>query len=477
MKQKLIIIPLFLLLVACSEHCKCEDDFHFITKYIESNLPGFYDNVDDVNNEQYRAFKTSLKNQAVASCGDRFDCFKILTTYVEFFKDNHTRIIDENRIDLDEADEESLNKFFQTDLFLEWERIDLNDKLITVNPITQLENIYQTKDSVYTVSVVKSEKGLRSYAGVILESKTPLWENGQVKFELIKTSDNLYDMFLYNRDYTLRYIKRVELKSGILGNVWFNAELQNRNTYSTDVFSEMKFIEINDTINYIRIPSFSGQRGSALDSLYKKHDTNIQSKPYLIIDVRNNGGGSDENARPLLKYIYTKPFHYDNVEIYVTKENIRKWEEVYELIREDTLNFPKEIAFLIEDEVERMKQAPENTFITRTEGKLIRLDTILKYPKKIAIIANRNSVSSAETLLIWSKYSDKSILVGENSGGFVGYGEALEIKTPNFEFSLFCTMTRLEFNQQYEEVGVPPDYYLNNESDWLLQTIDILKKQ
>ena len=39
--------------------------------------------------------------------------------------------------------------------------------------------------------------------------------------------------------------------------------------------------------------------------------------------VRNNGGGSDRNASPLLKYIYTKPLEEDNVDLYVTKDNIK----------------------------------------------------------------------------------------------------------------------------------------------------------
>lgn len=46
------------------------------------------------------------------------------------------------------------------------------------------------------------------------------------------------------------------------------------------------------------------------------------------------------------------------------------------------------------------------------------------------------------------KESDKSIIVGENSGGYVGYGEVGEIITPCYKFDLTCTMTRYDKNKE-----------------------------
>ena len=71
--------------------------------------------------------------------------------------------------------------------------------------------------------------------------------------------------------------------------------------------------------------------------------------------------------------------------------------------------------------------------------------------------------------------SDKTIIVGENSGGYVGYGEIGSVLTPNFNFELGATMTRYNKQRAYEAEGIPPDYYLSNDEDWVKQTLKILK--
>jgi len=47
------------------------------------------------------------------------------------------------------------------------------------------------------------------------------------------------------------------------------------------------------------------------------------------------------------------------------------------------------------------------------------LDTIYSNPKKVAIIANRESYSSAETFVFRCKKSDRVVLFGQNTGGVV----------------------------------------------------------
>ena len=76
----------------------------------------------------------------------------------------------------------------------------------------------------------------------------------------------------------------------------------------------------------------------------------------------------------------------------------------------------------------------------------------------------------------WALESDKTIIVGENSGGYVGYGEISSTKTPNFNFELGCTMTRYNNQREYEVDGIPPTYYLDNNTDWVAQALEFLKQ-
>jgi C-terminal processing protease CtpA/Prc len=111
----------------------------------------------------------------------------------------------------------------------------------------------------------------------------------------------------------------------------------------------------------------------------------------------------------------------------------------------------------------------------RVDNQKIELDSVLAKPSKVAILMNRNCASSCESLLFWAKESDKTILLGENSGGYVGYGEIETSTTPNFNFLLGCTMTRYEKQRQFEAVGIPPTFYLKNDKDWVKQAVKLLK--
>lgn len=476
-------MKIFLCIFSCviytfvnAQSCNCENELQFVTHYYESNLPGFKDNVTESNYKNYLSFKEELKINASKVCDSKSECFKLLTYYVEFFKDNHSNIDYNDYQKIKESDTKDLNNFLKSDIFQKHEKTDINLSSFVNQDISSIENIYQSKDSVYTVRIIKQKNGVRDYVGVIIDSRTPLWTKGQIKFELISKDDKKFDMLLYMRDHSIKYFNNIELKNGILANNWFNTLLKQRHTYNIDSPNKLIFKEIDSQTNYIYIPTFSGYWSAKLDSFYSKYDKTIQSKPYLIIDVRNNGGGSDDNANPLLKYIYTKPFYSDKVELYVTEENIRKSVEWYESNKRDTINFDKTFMKEISDEIERMKNAPLNSFISRNDKHLIKLKKVLKSPTKVAVIMNRNCASSCESLLFWAMESDKCILMGENSGGYVGYGEIGSTPTPYFKFNLGCTMTRYNYQRAYESIGIPPKYYLNNEEDWIEQSLNILKK-
>jgi hypothetical protein len=468
----LTIIPL-----ATAQECNCQKELEFVTNYYEENLPGFMDNVNETTIKSYTSFKNKLFKQSKNYCDDEDLCFKTLLVYVEFFKDNHSSIYTNKSVSVDESKQEEVAQFLDSALFKKREIIE-DIEISTNNSIQHIENTYQTRDAAYTVAIVKNENEFRDFVGVIIDSKTPLWQKGQVKFELKKVAKDTYDMFMYMRNHSLRYYKNVQLKNGILNDTWYNTTLAEKKSYNIDVaHRDLIFKELDAETNYMYIPTFSGNWYAKITEFYKKHDSIIQSKPYLIIDVRNNGGGSDACAAPLLDYMYTKPFQTDKIDVYATKENIRKSEAWYENMKKDTVNFSEEFLEGFSAEIETMKSVPNKTFIPRSTGQTVTLDSVLANPKKIVIIANRYCASSCESLLFWAMKSDKTIIVGENSGGYVGYGEITSVNTPNFNFELGCTMTRYHHQRSYEADGIPPKYYLSNDKDWIAQAVEIVKKK
>jgi hypothetical protein len=477
MKHLLPFLAIFLLHQASlAQSCPCTDELDFVTRYYEQNLPGFKDNVTRQNRKSYEKMKSDLRELA-QTAEETTDCFKLLTYYVEFFKDNHSHISMKSAI-IDDRDPVALQAFKNSPTFKNRERIRVDPAAYQNHPLNEIEGIYQLKDSSYTILILPSKKGLREYVGVVLESQTPLWEPGQVKLELRRKagSPNTFEAFMYMRNHSLSYYTSMVLQDGRLGDNWFKTSLTERKDFNLNLSTTLEFKELDAETNYMRIPTFSGNRTAMLDTFYQHHDAQVRSKPYLIIDVRNNGGGNDRNAQQLLEYIYTGPFKSDVVDVYVTKDNIKVFEEWYSFMSKDTVNFDRESAQYMRNEIDRMKKKPEQSFVRRSDGSKVKLDSVLKWPAKVAIIVNNKCASSCESLLFWAKESKKTILVGENSGGYVGYGEIGGVDTPCFGFNLGCTMTRYRYQRQFEVVGIAPDYRLDNHSDWIMQTLGLLKK-
>ena len=85
------------------------------------------------------------------------------------------------------------------------------------------------------------------------------------------------------------------------------------------------------------------------------------------------------------------------------------------------------------------------------------------------------SASTCEEFLSWAKSSDKTIIVGNNSGGFTGYGDVFSVFTPYYHFQLNTTHTRFANGRKYEAVGISPNIYFDDKSDWMAQAIQLFK--
>ncbi|NER19090.1 S41 family peptidase [Spongiivirga citrea] len=479
--SRIIILLSFLFsfngITSAQSKCECEKELDFVTSYYERNLPGFKDNVTSKNTSDYNQFKKDLATEARKTTY-KLDCFKILTQYVEFFKDNHSSIYMRMSYP-DEKNTDSVSKFKSSSLFLSRESIALSDQEIKQYPVNDVRGIYQTKDSSYTVMIIPNKTALRDYVAIIIESKSAIWDKGQVKMEIKKKKTGGLEALVYLRNHSIKFYPNFSLISGVLGTSWFKTSLPIYNDETINAPKGFSYKKIQDSISYIRIPTFSSGYSAKIDSLYQEALPNFKSTPYLIIDVRNNGGGSDTNANPLLKYIYSNPFETDKVDLWVTPDNLKIWEKWTVAAKQDPENYSNDDVAWFENEVMQMKKAKPYSWIPRSKGRKVRLNKNKTAPwiKKVVVITNRNCASSCETLLFWAKKSDKSVLVGENSGGYVGYGEVGTVQTPCYNFTLSCTMTRYQEQRKYEVIGISPDIYFDNQKDWITQAIQVLQEK
>jgi hypothetical protein len=146
-----------------------------VKAYLERNYVGFADKVNAQTQKAYQAHVKQSYEYAKKAISPA-DHYVAINHYLTFFKDQHLYISPP-------ADTTHI------------EKINLDDKRIQQLYHTgknNIEGIYYTGDSLYKVALIKSKKGLRSYAGIILTSKASTWKKGQVKFELIEKGFNQY---------------------------------------------------------------------------------------------------------------------------------------------------------------------------------------------------------------------------------------------------------------------------------------------
>ena len=470
-----IAFALLILPTRAQDSCACAAELEWVMGYYERNLPGFTDNVTPDNQRDYEAFKAELKGHAKAAT-DKVTCFKTMVRYVEFFRDNHSRItMSFPRVD--ESQPEQVTAFQKSETFLGRESFSLETLNQKQYPQDDIRGHYQTVDSVYSILIVPDPAGLttRDYVGVITDARTPLWQPGQVKMELKRKPTGGFEGYVYMRNHSVVYFADLYFRKGHLGEGWFKTTVEDMTDHRQNLDFTLHSKVLNDSTYYLRIPTFSSSWSARIDSFYEATKADCERYPYLIVDVRNNGGGSDDNVMPLLNLIYTRPFQSDVVELYATEDNLKRWEEWTANAKADKVNYTKSDVRWFEGEVKKIRNAKPGTFVSRSKGRLVKWKVRGTQPKKVAVICNRNCASSCETLLFWTKESENTILVGENSGGYVGYGEVGQVSTPCYQYSLYCTMTRYLEQRKYEVVGIAPDYRLDPESDWIEQTLQLMK--
>ena len=458
MKQLLIFL-IFAANLIYAQNCNCKADLEFTIKRIENNLPGYNKDVNSTTKSKYNSLKIRLLSESQKTTSKSI-CYKLINKYVEFFADNHTTIYWGNQKNNEPNERLRIKK-----------RDTANFKL------NEIKGIYS--DNKNKIVVVPSKKYYRDYSAIVLKSDNKNYKTGDVLFDLRKNNDKTYTAIINNPDSTISYKPRFTFKDGILGDIWFKKNLKYKHNFAFNVSKNIEYKKLNDSIYYLRIPTFSANQKSILEPIYKQIDSIVSNTKYLIIDVRNNGGGSDVNVMPLVKYFYDKPIKLDNYQVYVTKDNITSWENWLENIKKDEKNFSKDFYDYIQKRIDLMKVSKNDTFLNQggeNQTYTIKPEELPKYPQKVAIITNKYCASSCESLLIYALSSNKAKILGENSGGYLAYGEVRNIDTPCNKFKLATTLSRFENRDKYETIGIKPDYELNNNSDWLEQTIKILTK-
>lgn len=467
----------FLSCTLFAQPCSCLDDYYFVKDHIEKNHGGFNKKIKSPDEPAYKAFTQQLEKEIKENRNEKY-CVSYLKKYILYLQDHHSTITGGRGTVVPEDSLPAVEAFRKSPAYTSTEFIAIDTAALLPELRKKgpgdIEGIYQTADSSYVIALVKNKTPHRDYAGIILHSKTKLWTTGQVKLELKQLNDSLFGYFVSFRNHSINY-DQVNYKKGRLEwNGWTRVNSQDNNARNRIDNNWVRFTILDSNTSLLSIRSFDAGLTQKLDSVYKAIIPEIKKYAKLIIDVRNNGGGSDRSYKMLMPLLYTDPFESDVVEYYVTPGNIAAYEKFdAELLKRNPASQPP-----FKASVALMKKAKPYSFTGFGNGKPNKIQyTVNKgFPLKIAVLYNRNCASSCESFLFEILQSSKTIRVGENSGGYTGYGNVMNIQTPCGN-TLSWTTTVYREQWKYEFVGIPPQYRIeDDETDWIEYTKKLLEK-
>lgn len=475
MKPVFLTVFLFLTITVLSQQpCDFNKAFDSVRAFMKENYAGYHDKVKPANQKEFDKH-TAKQLQSLKKVKNDAQYLRVVASWLKFFKDEHVSI----SAPFDTANGKLAREIART----ENKTLDaaLLGKLEKAGP-SAIEGIYHTADTSYKVAVVKSDNGFRRYAGIILTSKAPEWKPGNVKFELVPAGNEQYDVIWYNKFHHPIFTQLDFAKGNSFQKEgWYKAGYKSNQPLRpyTPPFQEENsvnafFKQIDDQTAYLRISGFDAEYIKEIDSVVKTNQALLEKLPYLVIDLRGNGGGADISYRPLRRLIYTDPVKNIGVDMLATPYNIDATITIINSIKDMPDAEKKEYT----DLMERARQSKSRMFNFFPDG----TDTLqsVPYPQKVAVVMNSRCASTAEQFILEARQSKKVTLFGTHTMGVLDYANVREKKfsCPSVYLHYPTTRSRrIDIGQGIDNTGIIPDVTLDfTKEGWLKEVVETLKK-
>ena len=465
--KTLILLIIGISTFSYAQNCNCESNFQWVKKTFEENDAGLQYVVDKKSLEAYNTHNATFLNK-IKNAKTDIECTQTIYQWLKFFRSGHIAISrNENQSN------SKTQNVQQPASPKNWETVKIDsknfEKYLNSKKKADIEGIWETSPYVIGVKKIDNE-----YKGFIINAKgLENWKPNDLKF---KFSSDKKNGTYYLRNKNSQEIKNVEL----LGNNYLKIgeftlkRISPKFESDKDVDLYFKLVsapkpfleEINNTTLLLRIPSFDGSNKKFIDSVLVANKQKIESKENLIIDLRNNGGGSDGSYSNIIPYLYTNPIRTVRTQMYSTKLNNQRMLDLYE-------NYEK--YGISKDDREYLKKAYDKLnnnlgkFVTiqgNDDGEIIseqKLDKVLPFPKNVGIIINENNGSTTEQFLLAAKQSKKVKLFGTTTMGVLDISNMYFVDSPCKEFKLGYSLSKsLRIpDMAIDEKGLQPDYYID----------------
>jgi len=460
MKKLLTALLIIAGLTMRAQTCDCGKEFSAIRSFIEKNYAGFSDKQKQMTRTGY--LKMTSKYEKLANkTGTGESCLLVITQYLDAFRDHHIQVQGNfgQTVDMAYVDKRPV--------------ITISDaQLERLKKSTGIEGIYNSRfDTSYTIAVMKDPTELHDYVAVMLQSKMGHWKKGLVKWEAKKINDSLLRGVLYMRNH-LPKPEGLWIGKNRIGGDWQRVGTQSE-TFVSEPYKPVSSRKLSEKTLYISIASFSPSNAHNIDSVFKAREAELKTMPYLVLDLRNNGGGSDFAYSPILPYVYTRPIKNIGVDVLATEANINGWEAI---LKEDDI--PEDTKKSISNMVGSMK-ANKDKWVNIVDDDVDSSFAPIANPRKIVVLINEGCASTTEQFLLAARQSSKVILAGKATDGTLDYSNMRETSFPCLPYKLMYATTRsrrLDVGQGIDEEGIKPNVVLKENTDWVAAAVKMLEK-
>ncbi|RWX02245.1 S41 family peptidase [Flavobacterium cerinum] len=479
--RKILLFLVLLPLSVFSQNCSCEDNFEWLKKTFEENDAGFQYVIDMKGDGAYTQLNDEYRKKVKAITKDD-ECVNTLKEWLLFFRSGHLSLnVAGSRGNTELPDAKQIIEKYKG-----WEQYSISEKefkkYLSLLKEPGFEGIWISEP--YTIGIIKREK---EYIGFVMNSNDPYWKNNQIKLRIKpnKSGDG-FEAVYYMKDHSIMNVRKID-KVG--NNTMFFDWISFKRLYPeyTDTKSVKEYLELNTSSNpvakqiskntfLLRIPSFSEKKRKMIDSLIVSNRDMISRCENLIIDIRNNGGGSDSSFQKLIPYLYTNPIRSIGVDYLSTPLNNKRMD--YFIASDDFTETDKKWArkglVKLNNNLGKFVNLEDSD-----EVQVSKLDKISEYPKNVAILINENNGSTAEEFLLLAKQSKKVKLFGTTTAGVLDISNMNFVDSPckTLQLGYGLSRSRRIPDIAIDTKGIQPDYYIDKtipSEDWIDFTEKIL---
>ena len=342
---------------------------------------------------------------------------------------------------------------------------------------------WASTDGIYQAVILSDPADPQRALGVITSSKSPAWSSGQVKFVLTPSAHGWSGTY-YMRDHSAETAiakflgKNSVLRFASMSVDWVRVKPTPAVPLDNIVPSADFFLRrLSSKTAILRLPNFYGDNGEKIENLLDNNRVLLENTPNLVIDARNNSGGSDGSYSKLMEWIYTRPIYSIDVEFRATARNA----DLYEAMLKDPSFSPDTIS-QVRRIVTRIRNA-KGDWVSGGDKpfSIMTFPRIMPNPKRVGIIAT-GAGSSGDQFVLDARQSRKVTTFGGPTAGVIDYSNVLEATSPSKLFILrWATSRSMRLpDEPIDNVGIQPDIPISEQVDdpitfvqsWLERQVD-----